>query len=324
MDVNLKVQALDKLLDYAASGLGSVAGPILATWKARQEARAKVIAAEGDASVLRIRSDAHAKAREGLLPRDARVTGSLDIASVISERIQFQEEKRQANLESVVRTAAEQLGDKRVADSEPDHDWTARFFSDVQDVSSEEMQLLWARILAGQVEREGSVSIRTLQILRNLDRVTARLFRTFCSMCVFFPGGTEAVIDGRVPSLGGNAAQNALKKYGLGFDPLCKLNEHGLIISDYNSRHDAYRLSVGPRHGAETIRIPFRFQGRNWILVPMRDSSRGKELKLSGVALNESGRHLSRVVDLDAVGQFGEDLRAFFRRKRLEMTEMGA
>ena len=106
MDVNLKVQALDKLLDYAASGIGSVAGPILATWRARQEARAKVIAAEGDANVLRIRADAHAKARESLLPRDARVTGSLDIASVISERIQFQEEKRQANIESVVRTAA--------------------------------------------------------------------------------------------------------------------------------------------------------------------------------------------------------------------------
>ena len=324
MDVNLKVQALDKLLDYAASGIGSVAGPILATWRARQEARAKVIAAEGDANVLRIRADAHAKARESLLPRDARVTGSLDIASVISQRIQFQEEKRQANIESVVRQAAEQLGDKRVADSEPDHDWTARFFSEVQDVSSEEMQLLWARILAGQVEREGSTSIRTLQILRNLDRVTARLFRTFCSMCVFFPGGTEAAIDGRVPSLGGDAAKNALKKYGLGFGPLCKLDEHGLIISDYNSWNDSYRFSVGIRHGAGTIRIPFRFQGRNWSLVPMRDSSRGKELKLSGVGLNESGRELSRVVDLEAVDQFGEDLRAFFRRERLEMIEMGA
>ena len=77
MDVNLKVQALDKLLDYAASGIGSVAGPILATWRARKKLGPKVIAAEGDANVLRIRADAHAKAREGLLPRDARVTGSL-------------------------------------------------------------------------------------------------------------------------------------------------------------------------------------------------------------------------------------------------------
>ena len=133
---------------------------------------------------------------------------ALDIADVISQRIQFQEEKRQANIESVVRYAAKQLGDKSVADSEPDHDWTARFFSQVQDVSSEEMQSLWARVLAGQVEREGSTSVRTLQVLRNLDRATARLFRMFCSMCVFFPGGQEPAIDGRVPSLGGNAAHS--------------------------------------------------------------------------------------------------------------------
>ena len=30
MDVNIKVPALEKLLDYAASGIGSVAGPMLA------------------------------------------------------------------------------------------------------------------------------------------------------------------------------------------------------------------------------------------------------------------------------------------------------
>ena len=324
MDVNLNVPALDKLLDYAASGIGSVAGPILATWRARHEAQAKLISAEADANVLRIRADAQAKAREALLPQDAKVSVALDIADVISQRIQFQEEKRQANIESVVRYAAKQLGDKSVADSEPDHDWTARFFSQVQDVSSEEMQSLWARVLAGQVEREGSTSVRTLQVLRNLDRATARLFRMFCSMCVFFPGGQEPAIDGRVPSLGGNAAHNALKKYGLGFDALNRLDEHDLIISDYNSWNDSYRFSVGVLAGKRIVRMPFCFQGRNWILVPLRGSGQADELKLFGVSLNESGRELSRVIDLEAAEQFTEDLQVFFRRQRLEMTEVGA
>lgn len=34
MDVTIKVPALEKLLDYAASGIGSVAGPMLASLKA--------------------------------------------------------------------------------------------------------------------------------------------------------------------------------------------------------------------------------------------------------------------------------------------------
>ena len=34
----------------------------------------------------------------------------------------------------------------------------------------EDTQLLWARVLAGEVERPGAISLRTLEILRNLDR----------------------------------------------------------------------------------------------------------------------------------------------------------
>ena len=38
VDVNLKVPALEKLVDYTASGIGAVAGPMLAPWKARKKA----------------------------------------------------------------------------------------------------------------------------------------------------------------------------------------------------------------------------------------------------------------------------------------------
>ena len=292
---------------------------MLAPWRARQEAQAKLTAAEGDASVLQVRANAQAKAREALLPHNTKVTEELVIADVISQRIQFQEEKRQANIKSVLRHAKEQLGDKSVVDSEPDHDWTARFFSEVQDVSSEEMQLLWARVLAGQVERGGSTSVRTLQVLRNLDRATARLFRTFCSMCVFLPGGGGVFIDGRVPALGGDAGNNALKKYGLGFDSLNRLNEHDLIISDYNSWNTVYQVSISILSNSRIF--PFRFQNRNWILIPLEGRSQKNELKLSGVSLNGSGRELARVVNLEAAEQFTEDLRVFFRRENLSMTE---
>ena len=314
MDIALKVPALEKLLDYTASGIGSIAGTIIAPMRARQEAKAKVIAAEGDANVLLIMADAQAKARAVVLPgQDAKVVGTLDIANVISQRIQFQEQKRQANIESVVRHAAQQLENKSVAASEPDHDWTARFFGEVQDVSSEEMQLLWARVLAGQVEREGSTSVRTLHVLRNLDRATARLFRTFCSMCVFFPSGGAACMDGRVPSLGGNAADNALAKYRLNFGALNQLNEHDIIIPDYNSWLD-YQICTGG--------MPFRFQDQDWDLVPLQVGNPRRQFKLFGVSLTQSGMELSRVVGtLEAADQFTEDLRGFFHRNKLDMKE---
>ena len=119
-----------------------------------------------DAKVLVIQAEAQSKAREILVSQDTEVTGELDITNNVNQRILFQEQKRQYNIETVVRKAASHLGDKSVENNEPDHDWTARFFNDIQDVSSGEMQNLWAKVLAGEVERAGSTSIRTLGVLK--------------------------------------------------------------------------------------------------------------------------------------------------------------
>ena len=326
MDVNLNVPPVEKLLDYVASGIGAVAGPMLASWKARKEVEAKLIAEKGEASTLLIRAEAQSKAREILVSQDANITGELDITNRVNQRIQFQEQKRQTNIESVVRQAANQLGDKNVADSEPDHDWTARFFNDVQDVSSEEMQFLWAKVLAGEVEQPESTSIRTLGILKNLDQATAHLFRTFCSACIFLgptciPWDSEEVVleDARVPSLGGNAAQNSLMTYGLNFKALNRLNENGLIISDYNSWFD---LRVIFDNSARLMRIPFRFQNRYWILVSTNRRDPTKENKLSGVALTQAGRELSEVIELEPMDQFTQDLHKFFEKENLRMEEV--
>lgn len=62
MDFNLRVPAIEKLLDYAASGLGSVAGPMSASWKARQEAKAKSIAVQGEAEAQRVLAEGQATA----------------------------------------------------------------------------------------------------------------------------------------------------------------------------------------------------------------------------------------------------------------------
>ena len=186
MDPNAMVRALSKLLDYTASGIGAVAGPMLAPWQARREAAALRITAEGQADALRSIAAAQSDARDALASTSSNFQAEIDMAETVRQRIQFQEEKRHGNIGSVVGQTAELLGDKEVPDQEPDHDWTARFFNYIQDVSSEEMQLLWAKVLAGQIEQPGSISIRTLSILRNMDQASAKLFQVLRSACITF------------------------------------------------------------------------------------------------------------------------------------------
>ena len=336
MEIKVSVPGIEKLLDYAASGIGSVAGPMLASWRARQEAKAKAIAArgevesqkiltEGDATTMGMIAAAQADARSILVSPDSTVRGELEFAEAITQRIQFQEEKRQSNIGQVMTQTALELEGKAVEDHEPDHDWTARFFNDVQDVSTKEAQLLYANILAGEVERPGSTSVRTLSILRDLDRSTAILFKTLSSASISLFHDAQHIVDTRVLSFGGDATQNALEEFGLSFDNLNILNEHGLIIGDYKSRYDI-RVCISTfgeneKHEKLVVRVPFGFQGRYWVLVPTSERELGAEYRVSGVAMTKAGRELSRVVACHPMPDYHQKLRDFLASQGFEMIE---
>ena len=125
-----------------------------------------VVAHDGDKLTYTINSN--------IVPLDSQEN---TILSRATQRANYQELKRQDNLEKVTKKAADALGgDEEIADESPDDDWINRFFSSAQEVSSDKMQTLWGRILAGEVKQPGSYSLRTLDFLRNLTASEAKAF----------------------------------------------------------------------------------------------------------------------------------------------------
>ena len=126
-----------------------------------------------------------------------------------------------------------------------------------------------------------------------------------------------------MPSLGGRAGGNALQKYGLGFDNLNVLNEHGQIIAEYSSTYD-YKISIGiPLPGSDPmyLRFPFWFQGRSWVLEPKTTRQDIEEFRLTGVALTRSGQELLRIIELQPMEAYLQDLTEFFEKQGLHMVE---
>lgn len=78
-----------------------------------------------------------------------------------------------------------------------DFDWYMRFYDIVGNISDEEMQALWARILAGEIHRKGTYSLQLLDILKNFTQKQAELFNRVCSHCfisgdnVYIPNANE-------------------------------------------------------------------------------------------------------------------------------------
>ena len=232
VDVNLKVPALEKLIDYLASGVGAIAGPILAPWKASREGKARLISAqteaekrlievESEAQSLPLIAKAQSEARKYLVLPNAGIHGMLEIdRENITQKIEFQERKRLVNVRSVATYAAEELAEKEVQDHNPDPDWTARFFDCVQDVSSEEMQMLWGRLLSGEVRSPGSTSLRTLETLRNMSKTDAEMFSDACNF-VFFDGLTGFILRGELYQNNFDAIR---------YDKLLHLQDCGLLM----------------------------------------------------------------------------------------------
>ena len=117
--MNSWIPGIDKLVELTASGIGAIAGTFLATWKAPKEGEARIVAAEADAKILEIRTEAHTKARELLVSDDSIAGGEIDIADLVSERITYQERKRQTNIRGVVAKAAAELEHKEVPTDQP-------------------------------------------------------------------------------------------------------------------------------------------------------------------------------------------------------------
>ena len=343
LSVTVKVPAAEKLLDYVASGVGSVAHFLVGRRAAKQQVAEQLILAQGDADVRKIQAEAESAvltiiasaqedARQQLIAPAGAGGGEVTIGDQIRQRLNFQEEKRHHNIAQVVQGATAELADvEDVPDEEPDHDWTARFFDEVKDVSSEEMQTLWSKVLAGEVERPGSTSIRTLEVLRNLDRSTALLFQRLCafSMSLTLPEGGK-VTEARAPFPVEYADGNPLKRYGVDYSALQVLNEYGLLTAEYNSWRE-YVLWFPPGSTArdDRVYVPFRYQNQFWILCPSPSDAVNitpKTLRIHGAALTTSGMELLQIVDPTAFEDqalaHARDLQAFFAAKNLQMIKV--
>lgn len=148
---------LDKLVETVANATGLTAwGTIM---NARGEAKAQSILAkkkaETDAEVEILRLQGEEKVAQYVLARN-------------NQKIE--------NVGEILAKAEQQFTPDEEVSSEPvDKDWMTRFLDIAETISDDEMRDLWARVLAGEVKKPKSYSLRTLEVLRNISKEEAEV-----------------------------------------------------------------------------------------------------------------------------------------------------
>ena len=185
---------------------------------------------EGKAAEERAKSEGRIKIREEIT---AQIVQQVKVPQEYARRAgnKFAEKiiREQINLDKISAIAADELNKAESASSTNqgadsgeektiNDDFLNSFEEEARQKSTEEMQLLFGRILAGEIRKPESYSIRTVKILGQLDQNAAILFKKLCSVCVVLEiSNVELVLDVRVSLSGWQRRTECPQQIWLGF-----------------------------------------------------------------------------------------------------------
>jgi hypothetical protein len=181
---------------------------------------------------------------------------------------------KQQNIEEITQKALPCL-DERARPEDVENDWFANFFDKCRLISDEQMQELWARVLAGEANAPGKFSKRTVNLLASFDKSDAELFRSLCAFCWF--------VNGVIESLVFDYHDQAYVGRGIDFNALTHLEAIGLI-------------SFGTGKGLQIRELPQAvsvfYQDKYLVEFP---ALTGNSLAMGRVLLTKAGRELASV-----------------------------
>ena len=246
------------LIEKVSSAIGGVFEPWQIKRVARAEAEASLITAESELEI----TDLHRRAMHRFLEEEA---------------------NRQENMEEITKKSIPHLNEQ----SNPanmENDWVTNFFDKSRIVSDEEMQTIWANVLAGEANTPGSFSRRTVNLLSDLDKKDAELFQTLCKFGWSIGEFTPLVFDSQAP---------IYNNEGINFSTLSHLDNLGLI--QFNSLSGFNKQGLPENFTLVYCGQPLPLEMKN---------GQKNQLSIGQVLLSQAGQELAQVVRVPRVDAF--------------------
>jgi len=258
IDIGKLSKPADTLIKKVSSAIGGIFEPWQIKRVAMAEAEASLIKAKAEIEI----TDLHRRAMHRFIEEEA---------------------SRQNNMEEITKKALPQLRN----DADPnkmENDWVTNFFDKSRIISDNNMQELWARILAGEANVPGTYSKRTVNFLGDLDKRDAELFLSLCRFCWIIGNFTPLIFDTKAKIYNDN---------GIDFSALSHLDSIGLI--QYNDLSGFLRTSLPKTYTVKYCGQP---------LTLTMENENDNELPIGKVILTQIGMELALVCQAPRVDGF--------------------
>lgn len=186
-----------------------------------------------------------------------------------------EEGKKQQNIEDITSKALPGVAENSTPEK-IENDWLANFFDKCRLISDEDMQKLWAKVLAGEANKPGLFSKKTITVLSSLDKSDAFLFQTLCSFNWWIMGTTVPLVY--------DVLTKDYTAVGISFDSLKQLDAIGLISFESLAGYQlqGFLKQVITRYFTETFVLEFNNPSQN-------------NLDIGKVMLSKAGQELASI-----------------------------
>ncbi|EHR0229221.1 DUF2806 domain-containing protein [Vibrio parahaemolyticus] len=217
-------------------------------------------------------------------------------------RVINEETKAQENIESITVKAAKAVSENSQPES-IDDDWLSFFFEKCKRVSDEDMQTLWANILAEEANSPRNFSKRAIEAASLLDKREAELFTSLCRFSADIMTPYLFIFGGNHPFV---------NQAGIDFNALIELEAAGLIkfntdsgFALQNNEHNSTMVILGYFDKIISLNAPAGTRG----------------IPYGGVMFTGVGRQLRGICNAEPLPGFAEYLRGAYSDLRITVTE---
>ena len=212
-------------------------------------------------------------------------------------------------------------------------DWLNEFRSVACKKSEEDAQKLFSKVLAGEIRKPGSFSLKTLTTLADMDQKVAIYFKTFCSLCLInldnpnMYHNTQSkahfkIKDARIPiikdhlydlpEIGPPHSDHILKNiedsktiylmYGLTFEQFKLLLEYELIIDHTSMEYSTFWYDNDIwTFLAQQVSMSSPYENQTYI-------------RLTGYALTNVGKELFKIVEFNTPPGYWDRISNFLKK----------
>lgn len=255
-------KAVEKFIEVVAQGIGILYEPtnIKRIAKARKEEIKTITEAIRE-------SDLPISYNNGAVAIEA---STKELIERTRKKSLYVETKKQKNIEDIIIGAYFNIEtNSEVSEEELQGEWINRFFNIAGEISSDDLKLIWSKILSEEIRNPGNCSIRTLETLRNISRKEAEIFKKISNY--IFKSGNIYYLPNE---------DSLLKDVNITDNEILQLDEAGLINSSI-----AINVSINFN---EDEKEEIKYNTKKIFCT----KDKKEKIKLSAFLLTEAGRNI--------------------------------